>query len=205
MGLSPYETWMHLVQYDVGLHVEASMYRLPFVWLLLHFLPVWLFSDAFWKDYQANGCQLLLQSGSKRLYFLVGLGSICTLCIAFHGTLILALSVLALVKGGGISGCMPFLRIHFFLTIENIVLLTAVLFLSVWMLYRVGLIVVFLWLGLVSLIPSPFLLGSGSLVFRQDFLEPEGYSFPLNLVVCALYLVVVFILYYRRTKNVDVL
>lgn len=205
MGLSPYETWMQIVQYDVGLHVDASVYRLPSVWFLLHFLPVWLFSDAFWKDYQANGCQLLLQSGSKRLYFMVGLGSICTLCIAFHGTLVLVLSVLALIKGGGVSGWMPFLRIHFFLTIENIVLLTAVLFLSVWMRYRVGLIVVFLWLGMVSLIPSPFLLGSGSLVFRQDFLEPEGYSFPLNLVVCALYLFVVIILYYRRTKNVDVL
>lgn len=205
MGLSPYETWMQIVQYDVGLHVDASVYRLPSVWFLLHFLPVWLFSDAFWKDYQANGCQLLLQSGSKRLYFMVGLGSICTLCIAFHGTLVLVLSVLALIKGGGVSGWMPFLRIHFFLTIENTVLLTAVLFLSVWMRYRVGLIVVFLWLGMVSLIPSPFLLGSGSLVFRQDFLEPEGYSFPLNLVVCALYLFVVIIFYYRRTKNVDVL
>lgn len=63
----------------------------------------------------------------------------------------------------------------------------------------------FLWLGAVSLIPSPVLLGSGSLVFRQDFMEPEGYSLPLNLIVCALYLFVVFILYYRRTKNVDVL
>ena len=205
MGLSPYETWMQIVQYDVGLHVDASVYRLPSVWFLLHFLPVWLFSDAFWKDYQANGCQLLLQSGSKRLYFMVGLGSICTLCIAFHGTLVLVLSVLALIKGGGVSGWMPFLRIHFFLTIENIVLLMAVLYLSLWVLYRVGLIVVFLWLGMVSLIPSPFLLGSGSLVFRQDFLGPEGYSFPLNLVVCALYLFVVIILYYRRTKNVDVL
>lgn len=205
MGLSPYETWMQIVQSDVGLHVEFSLFQLPVVWLLLHFLPVWLFSDAFWKDYQANGCQLLLQSGSKRLYFLVGLGSICTLCIAFHGTLILALCILALIKGGSINGWMPFLRIHLFFTLENIVLLTAVLFLSVWTLYRVGLVVSFLWLGAVSLIPSPFLLGSGSLVFRQDFLEPEGYSFPLNLVICALYLFVVIILYYRRTKNVDVL
>lgn len=205
MGLSPYETWMQIVQSDAGLHVEFSLFQLPAVWLLLHFLPVWLFSDAFWKDYQANGCQLLLQSGSRKLYFIVGLGSICALCIVFHGVLILVLSILALIRGGGVSGWMPFLRIHFFLTIENIVLLTAVLFLSVWMRYRVGLIVVFLWLGMVSLIPSPFLLGSGSLVFRQDFLEPEGYSFPLNLVVCALYLFVVIILYYRRTKNVDVL
>lgn len=60
-----------------------------------------------------------------------------------------------------------FLRIHLFFTIENIVFLTAVLFLSVWILYRVGLVVVFLWLGAVSLIPSPFLLGSGSLVFAR--------------------------------------
>ncbi len=205
--LKPLQSWLLLLLRDPGLHINYRQFFFPLAWFAFHLAPTLLIADAIWKDHQSNGTLLMMQAGSRRTYFLAALSSGIVHLLLIQ--ILLTLSVmLAAVAAGGSGWRMDlshFLRIQSFFALENGVLLLLFLVVALYFGYRAGLIVLLVWLGVVAFLPVQWLLGSGSLVFRQNFADPEGYEWMSNLMITAGYFIPLLGLYFWRSSRYDFL
>ncbi|MDY3051878.1 MAG: hypothetical protein SOR89_01670 [Ndongobacter sp.] len=204
-GLSAMEAWVTIVLRDSGLAIDYAKFQFPFMWVLIHYVPIMAFSNAFWKDHTNNGVYLITQAGSRGRYFGAAAVSGIVLCVLLQAVEAVLLLLASLLVGGAewARGYEFFLRIHAFIALENSVLIVLLNMLALYFGYRVGMISVLLWLGFVTLVPFQGLLGSGSLVFRQDVVDPMGYGWGGNLAVCAVYALIAAGLYLWRAKTYD--
>ena len=195
-----------LIYQDPGLHFHIKEYYLPFLWFVFHFFPMYIASYGTWKNHEDYGEKILLDSKTRQIYFLSKYYSSTIMAIISSLSLLLpyflAIVFLSFHEREWISS---FGRIFLFLCLENAVFTGQVFVLSLFLGYRLGLMLHFVYLFIVTLFPKIYLLGQASLLMRQDFIQESGFSAFSEMIVMFVYFFVSFALILFQSSCYDFL
>lgn len=176
---------------DNGNIIDYKNFVFPISFLVIHFVPVFFISEILYKDHLRMGTYTIPKFGTKRKYliskvmtsviynFLTG--------ILFFTLLILALSLKGSNEEYKIFGL---IRIGIFYTLENIVLGSLVIIISIF--YSFNLALIYLLINLLGAIFTNWMifLGQGSLLMKQDFYG--GYfTLSRNVLFIILYFIII--------------
>ena len=187
---------------DPGLHFTMDEYFIPIYWFVFHFIVIYLASSTVWRQHIELGTQEIFFVKDRNEYFIVKMFS--TMLLAFLISLLIILpfflSIVFFTRDNPVW-IYRFSRLFLSLIVENMILTAFVFIFSLYVGYRISSILVFLYLFFVTLIPSPFLLGQGSLLMRQDFIDPEGFTkIQVVLPLIVFYIFCLFLLLYKSSR-----
>lgn len=185
------------IMYDSGM-LDNGLYEFspPFMWIMLHLLPVYWIIDVFYKDHVNYGIYNMLKVKTKREYFaskiITGIILLsCTFGIYFILIMLITTNRSFVDK----ENFFYLIRIIISLLLEDIILTIIGLLIAVFISMRVFIFALLTMIVAPMISNNKYLLGQASLVFKQDFM---GGRFILkeNLVYILIYLTITLLAFY---------
>ncbi|MDO4661603.1 MAG: hypothetical protein Q4B36_00530 [Tissierellia bacterium] len=181
---------------DMGMIYNLGEFVPPFMWIIFHILPVFAIINVLYKDHIRSGTYTILKTHSKREYFFSKIiSSLLTIVILFITIFLIIVIVFIIFRNIEKDDIYNLFRIFAFIMLDDIVLCWISLFIAIAVSFRISVIYIIIQLSVSMLTNISFMIGQGSLVFKQDIF---GGIFDLksNILIILSYMIIYLILMY---------